>query len=395
MKKSLLLCSLMLTALYFVGCKRTFEVKDVNVCPNYELIYGLVQQLDFDRDLFKPSKGDVRYKAMQELAIQKVFFSEDDDDEKDFFSVDDLGEEIDYTIISNENGGYKLGVEASLYKGNDNYYYNHYLYHKITFVHPLCMSHDSVVCNNLKFKMVFYGPDEFPLCASRPISGEIKVYHVDGEDKFLSKEMVEATDEKTVWNEYYANGNIKSVKTIVPNAEGFNGYDLEEEPFNTNSLYYFEDGTQKTIESLIYKQHGDYAVFACNYRYDGERIWAIFLKDEEMIVFVNSNNIRKRLAIGLRYNYEIRDNRLRFYNGYEVYGFGGGNVNHYAETRADIYMDKNGNGVTFTNMKKYGARQNVHITAQLTDETLPADLLDFVKDYAHTTRRGWHEERNY
>lgn len=135
----------------------------------------------------------------------------------------------------------------------------------------------------------------------------------------------------------------------------------------------------KTIEEEIYSLHGDYAVFKGDYTFNGKQIWAIFLRDEEMIVFINSNNIHKSIELALRYEYEIRDNKLRFYNGYES-----ASVlvdKHYPETSAKIYLDDT--GVSFYNMKQYGNRKNVNISATLTDEYLPDDFLNYVKKFAH------------
>ncbi|MBO5618565.1 MAG: hypothetical protein J5902_08415 [Paludibacteraceae bacterium] len=403
MKNALRFSILLILFATFVGCKRThtYEVNDVYVRPNSELLDYLCEL-----GLTELTKGDITYRAKQECAFDTGNIDENDDDGESWFFVDDLSsheKNLDYRFTSKETDGYNLTVKASLLDEQmltDNSP-SRYLYKEFTFVHPLSMPHDSIVGTNLKFKgvpYVCYVQYAYDLWEkSLPCKGKIKVFRVDGNDKYLSKEMV-ASDENNIWTEYYANGNVKCVKTIAANPDApdpEDDFDRTTEPFVTNSTYYFEDGTQKNIEKLIYKQHGDYAVFKTDYTYDGEQIWAIFLKDEEMIVFVNSSDIRTRLTIGLRYNYEIRDNRLRFYNGYESYGFGFGNVNHYAETSADIFIDRDGDGVTFANMKKYGARQNVHMTASLTNITLHADMLNYVREYAHTTRRGWNEERVY
>lgn len=384
----------------FVGCTRTrtYEAKDVYVHPNSEL-GGYLEELG----MTGWSNGDITYKAKQECTLSTGCLDEGGE-EVLFIDVNALGFEeknLDYRITSEENGGYNLAVEASLLgepESADDFH--RYLYKEFTLVHPLSIPHDSMVGTDLKFKGVPYvvydhfESDYYIAEASLPCTGNIKVFRVDGNDIFLSKEMV-ASDEYSIWTEYYANGNVKCVKTIaanpdVPDPEA-DSYSKETNPFVTNSTYYFEDGTQKTIEKIIYQQHGDYAVFKTDHSYDGEQIWAIFLKNEEMIVFVESNDIRRRLRIALCYNYEIRDDKLRFYNGYEEYGFG--NVNHYPETNADIFLNEDGDGVTFANMKKYGARQNAHMSASLTTQTLPADILSFVKEYVHTPKRSWNKER--
>ena len=378
----------------FVGCTRTrtYEAKDVYVHPNSEL-GGYLEELG----MTGWSNGDITYKAKQERTLSTGYLDDGGEQKVLFIDVNALGFEeknLDYRITSEENGGYNLAVEASLLgepESADDF-------------HRYPIPHDSMVGTDLKFKGVPYvvydrfESDYYIIEASLPCTGNIKVFRVDGNDIFLSKEMV-ASDEYSIWTEYYANGNVKCVKTIaanpdVPDPEA-DSYSKETNPFVTNSTYYFEDGTQKTIEKIIYQQHGDYAVFKTDYRIGGEQVWAIFLKNEEMIVFVTSNDIRSRLQISLRYNYEIRDNRLRFYNGYEVYGFGGTAVNHYAETSADIFIDRDGDGVTFSKMKKYGARENIHMSASLTNKTLSGNMLDFVREYAHTTRRVWNEKRFY
>lgn len=137
----------------------------------------------------------------------------------------------------------------------------------------------------------------------------------------------------------------------------------------------------KTIEEVMYQQHGDYSVFesdASNML--NEKVWVVFLRDEEMAVFIQSKNIHKNIEIMLRYNYEIRDNRLRFYNGYEVYGWTQ-KEKHYPETSAEIFLNGE-NDVSFVNMKKFGNRRDLHISATLTDETLPNQFLEFIEKYA-------------
>ena len=136
---------------------------------------------------------------------------------------------------------------------------------------------------------------------------------------------------------------------------------------------------QKSIEEVMYQLHGNYAVFKTDYEINNKQIWAVFLRNEEMVIFVNSNNLQSRIERGLRYEYEIRDNKLRFYNGFEIYN-SIGESKHYPETSAEIYLD--GDKVSFANMKQYGNRKNVHMSAVLTNETLSNDFLNFIKKYA-------------
>lgn len=382
--KKITILMMLLTAT--VGCERTFETKNVEISLNRELIRDFLEEYAIER-----ISGDITYKAKKEIALQedrRYIYGDPgdycpDEDEYEtvkFFNIDSIGDKQDYLITSYENGGFKLAVKSSAHE--DDTYFKRYLYKSITFVHPLYMPHDSIVCTDLRYEGYEYGIglDEY---ASRPCSGKIKVYRVNGDETCLSKEMVEASNEKTVWKEYYANGNVKSIKTIVANPEDVDENGFAAKPFVTNTEYYFEDGTKKTIESVMYKQHGNYALFASDYRRDGKRIWAVFLKDEQMVVFVNSRNIHQQLVAELRYNYEIRDNKLRFYNGWERYGIV--NVKHYPETSAEIYLNED--GVSFKNMKKYGNR-NIHMSATLRKDYLPSELLNFVKKYAHTTLRG-------
>lgn len=136
---------------------------------------------------------------------------------------------------------------------------------------------------------------------------------------------------------------------------------------------------QRSIEEEMYQQHGNYAVFKSDYTLNNKQIWVVFLKNEEMAIFINSNNLHGgRVLLSLRYEYEIRDSKLRFYNGYEKTIT---KVLHYPETSAEIFCDED--GVTFTNMKQFGNRRDVHISATLTNETLDNGCLNFIKKYAN------------
>lgn len=167
------------------------------------------------------------------------------------------------------------------------------------------------------------------------------------------------------------------------------GYEMERMP----KEYSDEMSREKSIEEVMYQRHGDYALFKSDYTINNKQIWAVFLKEEEMVIFINSNDIQRRIKRGLRYEYEIRGNKLRFYNGYEVYGLENANVNHYPETSAEIFLD--GRGVTFANMKQYGNRHNIHISATLSNESLSNEGLNYIKKYARENIRGWNKNNYY
>lgn len=357
------------------GCGRKFEMKDVYMSlPNdidYFLSeYGIYGGYEYD------AYGDIVYKAKEELSQKNECIEVGDDfEDVPFFYISDLGDNQEYTITSNLHEGYKLSVKAKKYE-------DAYIYEKITLVHPLSMPYDSIVCTDLMFEGHNYGIglDSYD---SRPCAGTIKVYRVNEDEKYLSNEMVEASSERTIWKEYYPNGNVKSIKTTTSNPQETDKYGYSAKPFITNTENFFEDGTKKTFENVIYRKHGGYALFETDFGRNGKPIWAVFLKEEQMVVFVNSSNIHKQLEAELRYNYEIQDNKLRFYNGWERYGIA--RVKHYPETKAEIFLEND--GVYFKNMKQYG-NLNIHMSATLTRDYLPAQLLEFVKKYANTTLRG-------
>lgn len=138
--------------------------------------------------------------------------------------------------------------------------------------------------------------------------------------------------------------------------------------------YSDEMSREKSIEEVMYQRHGNYAVFESNYSYMNKQIWVVFLRDEEMAIFILSNNLDEGIGSSLRYNYEIQGNKLRFYNGYERFD------HHYPETSAEIFLD--GESVKFVNMKQYGNRRNIHISATLSNESLSDQFLDYVRRYA-------------
>lgn len=230
------------------GCGRTYHVNNVEISPNREL------EKDFLKEYGIGSfSGDITYKAKKEIALQEIrrcMFDCDDDycpDEDEyetvtFFNIDSIGDKQNYSITSHDKGGFKLEVKASVC-GEDTYF-KRYLYKKITFIHPLSMPHDSIICSNVKYIGENYGW-ELNEYASRPCAGKIKVYRVYETEKYLSKEIVEATNEKTIWIEYYPNGNVKSRKTIVANPNGLDEDGLFSAcPFITKGQYYLPDGSE-------------------------------------------------------------------------------------------------------------------------------------------------------
>lgn len=214
---------------------------------------------------------------------------------KAVFWLDEL-EKHKYTIKSYSNGGFMLSVNATKTDGDvkiDTYANCKLMYKKIVFVHPLQMPHDSVVCTNLLFDFGNYG---FELSGfdCRPCAGNVKVYRVNGNEKYLSREMVEASEERTVWKEYYPNGNIKSIATTSNNPQDVDEWGFSAEPYVTNTKCYFEDGQE--IYEWIYGEWKCYTpygtirmkIYPNNTMWDGvegrtvpieierSRIWADF-----------------------------------------------------------------------------------------------------------------------
>lgn len=161
---------------------------------------------------------------------------------KAVFWLDEL-EKHKYTIKSYSNGGFMLSVNAIKTDGEvyETYANCKLMYKNIVFVHPLQMPHDSVVCTNLLFDSGNYGFELFSFDC-RPCAGNVKVYRVNGNEKYLSREMVVASEERTVWKEYYPNGNVKSIATTSNNPQEIDEDGLVAEPYITNIEYYFEDG---------------------------------------------------------------------------------------------------------------------------------------------------------
>ncbi len=230
----------------------TYEAKNVEISLNSEFCKDFLPEFGIGR-----FSGDITYKAKKEISLQEesrcMFDCDDnycpDEDEMEyvtFFPVDSMGNKLDYAITSYDNGGFKLAVKASI-SGSDTYF-KRYLYDNITLIHPLYMPHDSVVCSNLRFEGYEYGIGG-DFYDSRPCAGKIKVYRVDGDEKYLSKEMVEASDERTVWKEYDPYGNVKSIKTITHNPQEIDEYGFAAEPFVTKTKNYHEDRIKNNNEN--------------------------------------------------------------------------------------------------------------------------------------------------
>lgn len=278
----------MLLLATLVGCKRTFENKNVEITPNRELGLDFLKEYGIDR-----FSGDITYKAKKEIALQEdrrcIFEYEGDycpdEDEYEvvtFFNIDSIGDKQDYSIISQDKGGFRLAVKASVCGEHcGDIYFKRYLYKKITLVHPLSMPHDSIVCTNVKYVGGNYG-FELSEYASRPCAGKIKVYRVYDDGNYLLKEVVEANGEKTVWKEYYIDGNIKSIKTIVANPEEFDEYGMFSAcPFLTNGQYYLPDGSESCedidkldnlVEEIVGLQHLYYLTRDKSIEQEGDRL---------------------------------------------------------------------------------------------------------------------------
>lgn len=237
---------------------------------------------------------------------------------KAVFWLDEL-KKHKYTIKSYSNGGFMLSVNATKTDGDvkkDTYANCKLMYKKIVFVHPLQMPHDSVVCTNLLFDFGNYG---FELSGfdCRPCAGNIKVYRVNGNEKYLSREMVEASDERTVWKEYYPNGNIKSIATTSNNPQEIDEDGFGAEPYITNTEYYFEDGQKDQI--FMGKE---FAVFPTSRRYHtANSVIHLILYPEDRTninqgeaFFVGSDfNISEPFEVA-RCSYRINNNCVYFTN---------------------------------------------------------------------------------
>jgi hypothetical protein len=190
--------------------------------------------------------GDISYKSKEQIELDSIEMWEDYEGDNPViltcFPLDKLSEHK-YTIKSYSNGGFMLSVNA---KKIDNEPHDilancKLIYKEIVLVHPLQMPYDSVVCTNLLFDSGSYG---FELMGfdCRPCAGEVKVYRVDRNKKYLLREMVEASAERTIWKEYDPNGNVKSTKTISNNPQNIDEDGFSAEPYITNIEYYDVNG---------------------------------------------------------------------------------------------------------------------------------------------------------
>lgn len=276
---------------------------------------GCDQYVDYGID------GDISYRNREPIEPDSTVVFEDCDGEpimsKAVFSLDNL-DKHKYTIKSHSNGGFMLSVNAK--KTVDDFYDTYanckLIYKKIVFVHPLQMPHDSVICTNLNFDYGSYGVELIGF-DSRPCAGNVKVYRVDGNEKYLLREMVEASEERTVWKEYYPNGNVKSIATTSNNPQEIDEDGFAAEPYVTNTEYYFDDGQKDQI--FMGKE---FAVFPTSRRYHtANSVIHLILYPEDRTninqgeaFFVGSDfNISEPFEIA-RCSYRINNNCVYFTN---------------------------------------------------------------------------------
>lgn len=321
------------------GFRSTFTNEEVNVHLPRELICMFNEMgLEFEEHFLCASDaydgyylyGNISYKSQDIIENTSIVIGDCGDDtyELTTFPLSNLSEQ-EYTITSYSNGGCRLTVEAETQDNGE------YVYNKVTLVYPLHMPHDSVVCMDVRFESESFG-FELMEFASRPCDGNIKVYRVDGYETYLAKEMVKADDEKTVWNEYYNNGNLKNVLEIThkPDYECVDEYGFWAYPYKKEMMSYFPDGHEdnifngkeyvvfmtgrryhsanSVIHLILYPEDGmdisygdawfvggdfdlsePFEIASCSYRIDGDRIYFTSVLKKELYVFGYRSTPRK------------------------------------------------------------------------------------------------------
>lgn len=320
----------------FVGCQYKFESQDVFVSLPRELVV-FFEDLGIN-NTFEYIYGNILYNADEEIQC----YTQDIEFNNEFVSAQVFdthylsGDTQKYTII-NEYDDFKLSIKSTQNKYDI----------------ELHMPRYSVVCKDLAFHR-----KDFDLtsdaCVYRPCSGSVKMYyHTDENNKILLKELVEATNEKTIWKEYYDNGNIRFVKEIVDNElfvtwgvdDDFDSYDSNSKPFETTIKYYFRDGT----EDHIFLEE-NYAIFISDrhYKFPNSTVHLLLYPHSEIdksqgyALLVGSDwKLNNPFKIA-NYSYEIANNKIYFSNGWKKNIFSRNKVYQIDDTSADIINEFSG-----------------------------------------------------
>lgn len=153
-------------------------------------------------------------------------------------------------------------------------------------------------------------------------------------------------------------------------------YEDDYEIYDYKAYEEYIEEEPESIEDVMFRRYGNYAVFKTGSEYYRKRVWVVFLRDEEMAIFVFSNDLQSYIQPDLCYEYEIRDNKLRFNNGFHKNNIG--EYKYFTGTSAKIYQD--GDEVRFVDMKQYG-NQRTNVSGSLTDVKLPEQFIDYLLEY--------------
>ncbi len=140
-----------------------------------------------------------------------------------------------------------------------------------------------------------------------------------------------------------------------------------------------------SIEDWIYSKHHDYAIFETNQQWGSvwstpnqrKDLYIIFLRNNHTAVFVNTYNLQEEIGWDATYDYEIRDNKIRFFNGYWRYPTG--KRISYFEMNAELENDGNRLGFTVT---KYLNRFKVKAWLNH-DISIPEEFVSYAKEHSN------------
>ena len=187
--------------------KKVFEMKNIYISLPIEM-EDFLKDLGISNSNFSNDNhfyfGNVMYGSNAQITPATDVRPYDEEyEEIECFPFDKLGNNRSYIITSDEYDGFQLSITSD--NAEDGI-----VYKEIILIHPLNKSpYDSIVCTNIKFEQTEYTYH----VAKRPCSGHVRVFRVDGNDIYVSKEML-AIDSRTIWKEYDANGKLKSEKEI-------------------------------------------------------------------------------------------------------------------------------------------------------------------------------------